>query len=229
MSQEAIIPSASFYNDMGANYENAFSHDKGLLSVLQTIIEKLRPRSRVLDLGCGTGRPIAETLAAAGHHVHGIDIAQSMVDLSRKAVSSGTFEQANILESQPQGQYDAVLAIFSLFLMSRSEIETAVTRWAQWTKPGSLLIIASMAADDSERQARNAIWAPDDESASGIEYRFMGIMQSMTLFTKKGWQLLLERNGFVVVDTRVHLFCPPPESQCENYPHFYVIAQRQAA
>jgi 2-polyprenyl-3-methyl-5-hydroxy-6-metoxy-1,4-benzoquinol methylase len=41
----------------------------------------LDPGATVLDLGCGSGRPIAVYLARRGHHVTGIDSSPEMIAL----------------------------------------------------------------------------------------------------------------------------------------------------
>lgn len=46
-----------------------------------------RPASRVVDLGCGTGR-LTVALAAAGHHVTGVDPAGASLDAARAKVAA---------------------------------------------------------------------------------------------------------------------------------------------
>src|SRR5258706_78271 len=45
--------------------------------------------SRVVDLGCGCGVPIARDLAAAGHAVVGVDISQTQIERARRLVPAG--------------------------------------------------------------------------------------------------------------------------------------------
>lgn len=70
----------------------------------------------VVELGCGTGRmgPIAIDLGAASYH--GIDFAQSAIDIARENAGDAdniTFEQANILDKQ---SIDADLVFSSGFI-----------------------------------------------------------------------------------------------------------------
>ncbi|KAL8638528.1 MAG: hypothetical protein Q9228_004321, partial [Teloschistes exilis] len=81
------------------------------------------PSSQVLDVGCGTGTPVASTIARYAHHVTDIDITPNMVALSQKTVPSGHFEVANVLDYEPQARFDVVLNIFYIFTLSREEVE----------------------------------------------------------------------------------------------------------
>jgi trans-aconitate methyltransferase len=55
--------------------------------------------------------------------MHGIDMSQAMIDLSRSQVHGGIFEQANMPTYVPTEKYNGIFAILSLFLLSRREME----------------------------------------------------------------------------------------------------------
>jgi len=84
--------------------------------VAERMMAWLKPRSRVLDLGCGTGED-ALWLAGQGHVVHGIDASPAMVaTAAAKALGTGsaaTFE-CRSLESLKASEFrfDAVLSNF---------------------------------------------------------------------------------------------------------------------
>ena len=107
-------------------YEAAFGHDTALHNVVQCYLKKVPASAHTLDCGSGTGKPVAAAIADSGRHVHGIDMSAGMVSLSRKAVPSGTFEIANMLEYAPTVSYDGVVASFSIFELSRQEMTSMV-------------------------------------------------------------------------------------------------------
>ncbi len=56
-------------------------------SINQCIVDfanNLSPNSRVLDIGCGTGYPIALYLSKQGFQVTGIDISEEMIKQAQK-------------------------------------------------------------------------------------------------------------------------------------------------
>jgi SAM-dependent methyltransferase len=57
--------------------------------------ERIPRRGQVLDIGCGCGVPVARRLAAAGHHVTGVDISDVQVERARRLVPGAVFLRAD--------------------------------------------------------------------------------------------------------------------------------------
>lgn len=227
-----FIDEAEFYSSLSSTYEAAFGHDAGLLRFIQKILEHLPKDSRasILDIGCGTGHPVAATLAAAGHRIHGLDISGEMVQLSHKAVPNGaTFEVADMRTWEPSAaseSFDAILAILSLFILSRSEIESQVQRWSSWLQQGGFLCIGSIAAEDCHPESKGVSYDGDGRCARDIPFRFMGNNVPVTLLTREGWKQILRENGFEVVETMTELFQPPEEAQSDEEMHYFIVARK---
>ena len=222
--QDAFTPTAEFYDSMGAEYENAFGHDAGLHDFIQKALTFFPSRSKVLDVGCGTGTPVSATLAAHGHKVIGIDIAPTMVDLSRRAVPGGVFEVVNMLEYVPKEKMNVVLNILSLFLLSRKEMEVMSRKWAEWLLPDGILCICTMAAEDCK--PTKEMYDEDGICASGIPFLFMGQNVILTSMTREGWKNMLEGARFEVVHTELHVFEPPAEANSDPEAHYFILARK---
>lgn len=73
-------------------------------------------RWTVLDVGCGSGRYALAMIQAGATRVHGIDVAQSMIELARaESLRLGVadrceFENASFLDFQSDERFDLVLA-----------------------------------------------------------------------------------------------------------------------
>jgi SAM-dependent methyltransferase len=219
----------AMYSSIGSTYEDAFAQDTGLLDFLKTALPHLSPSSHVFDVGCGTGRPVASVLSSAGHHVLGIDISDTMVELSKKAVPSGVFEIGDMRTYVPKEEnFNAVFNILSLFILSREEIEAMAAKWSTWLKPGGVLCICTMAAEDLRpKSGTGEGYDEDGFCARDIGVRFMGNRVTVTLFTKEGWRWLLEKNGFEVVVEKEDLYKLPPESDSDDEPHYFLIARKK--
>ncbi|KAI4134401.1 MAG: hypothetical protein LQ347_001559 [Umbilicaria vellea] len=215
-----------FFDLIGKQYEDAFAHDPGLHQFIAKALAQLPPTATVLDVGCGTGRPVSSILAANGHRVLGIDRSQVMIDLSRRQVPTGTFEKADMLEHTPAVPLDALFAVFSLFALSRRQTIQMLSNFSQWLRPRGLLFLGTVAADGYPISA--ADYDPDGLCASGMESKFMGHMVTVTLFTKEGWKVLLEAAGFEITSAETALFTPPPSADCEEENHYYIAARKVA-
>jgi SAM-dependent methyltransferase len=104
---------------------------------LGKLITLLPTKSRVLDLGCGSGVPVARELARRGHDVVGIDGSARQVSLARSNVSDAHFIHADMarVEVAPSS-FDAVAAFYSITHIPRDEHAELLQRIASWLKPG---------------------------------------------------------------------------------------------
>lgn len=219
---------ASWYSSLGERYEAAFGHDTGLVKFIDKALTFMPPKSNVLDAGCGTGRPVATNLAAAGHSVYGIDISDVMVNLSKEKVPNGHFEVADMLTYEPPNgvQLNVVLTMLSLFALKRPEIEAVAARAKHWLPVGGIYCIGTVAAEDAQPDVKGKGYDEDGRCARDIDFQFMGADIKLDLMTKVGWEKLLQENGFEILDTSNDLFVPPEESKCDEENHYYIISKR---
>lgn len=88
-------PAAAVFDALGAEYERAFAASAAHRESLERLLADLAPGSRVLDVGSGTGRPTARTLADAGHRVLGVDVSPVMTALAARQVPTAEFRCAD--------------------------------------------------------------------------------------------------------------------------------------
>ncbi|ESZ99313.1 hypothetical protein SBOR_0297 [Sclerotinia borealis F-4128] len=229
---EAEFPSVEYYNHLAKVYEDAFSHDVGLQEFIERTLLELPNNAKVLDVGCGTGKPVSCTMAAHGHNVHGIDLSSAMIELSLKCVPTASFEQANMLEYTPRFRnntpdIDIIFAIFSLFCLTRQEMTTMASKMFDWLKPNGLLCVGTICAEDFE--TTSSMYDADGLCATDVEMTFMGSRcSSMTAFTKQGWRNVIEEAGFEIIHTKSNLFVPRPSPgvASDDEMHYFIMARK---
>nr|WP_202529290.1 class I SAM-dependent methyltransferase [Streptomyces sp. SID486] len=194
---------------MGPAYERAFAGSAPHRASLGRLVELLAPGSRVLDVGSGTGRPTAQTLADAGHRVLGIDISPVMVGLAARQVPGAEFRLADIRETPlAEASFDAVCAYFSLLQMTRAEQADVVAKLARTVRPGGLAALATVPLDV--------------EDAEGV---FMGQPVRVTSFSAEAFTGLVTGAGLTVLAEEQVVFTPAqPEGTPE--PHLFLLARR---
>ena len=103
----------ALYDVLSARYDRDASR-RYFACVLAWLRTRLVPGSRVLDVGCGTGR-YALVLAALGFEVVGVDESPEMIRHARQKAGAGRvrFEVANAGGGLPDGPFDAVAIIDS--------------------------------------------------------------------------------------------------------------------
>lgn len=87
--------------------------------VLETVAGSVAAGSTILDLGCGTGRPIASFFAAAGHRIIGVDQSAGMLAFAKQRLPAHQWVLGNIEDFVATEPVAAIIAWDSLFHIPR--------------------------------------------------------------------------------------------------------------
>ncbi|MFI8003116.1 class I SAM-dependent methyltransferase [Streptomyces sp. NPDC086010] len=210
MTEGRRHPAAEVFDTIGAAYETAFAGSRAHHASLETLLGQLPPRGRILDVGSGTGRPTAHTLAAAGHDVLGVDVSPVMVDLAARRVPGATFRTADIREVRlDEGGFDAVCVYFSLLQMSREDQRALVRRLAGALRPGGRLVLATIPLD-----------------VEGVDAVFMGQEVRVTSFGPEECRALVTGAGLTLTQEYDDVFTPGHPGAVPE-PHLYLHCLRE--
>lgn len=103
--------------------------------------ERLKPGSKILDIGCGGGYPIDAYLANKGFSVTGIDLSEEMITRAKQLNLQGaTFIADDILNYSTAEKYDAVIAFDSLWHITYAMQESTFRIISDLLKRGGLCI-----------------------------------------------------------------------------------------
>ena len=134
------------YNRCAMNY--AGQRRTTASAELNLITERLAPGSKILDVGCGAGIPVAQHLAGA-FSLTGIDISSNMIALAKKNVPTAKFVTADVMETEFSAcSFDAIVSFYAIFHIPRQEHLNLFRRFAQWLRPGGLLLLTIAKKDD---------------------------------------------------------------------------------
>lgn len=114
---------------------------------LDRLEARLSPGSDVLELGCGTGRPVAARLAPTHRYV-GVDSSPRMVELARRNVPDGKFQVADMAAVYvPENSLDAVVAFYSIIHVPRQQQPDLFSRIRSWLRPGGHFVACLTSGD----------------------------------------------------------------------------------
>jgi 2-polyprenyl-3-methyl-5-hydroxy-6-metoxy-1,4-benzoquinol methylase len=103
--------------------------------------ERIPAGASVLDLGCGSGLPVARDLTRAGRHVTGVDISEVQIRRARELVPAADFRQADISSVDFGSEsFDAVVSFFALIHLPLDDQLPMLRRIAGWLRPGGLFV-----------------------------------------------------------------------------------------
>ena len=195
------------YDLCAAAYEEARQDEAS--PELQLLTSRLPNGSRILDIGCGAGVPIARTLAQH-FDITGIDISGEQIRRAQKNVPTGTFIQGDIMSANfPPAEFDAVVAFYSIFHLPREEHTALFRRIYQWLKPkGYLLATVTSNAE--------AAYTEDD---------FFDVQMYWSNYELDDYKSILSETGFKLLETTVIGHGYTQEEQMPSEHHPLIFAQ----
>lgn len=103
---------------------------------MERFVAALPPGGEILDLGCGSGRPIAAWLIDRGFRVTGVDASPGLVNLCRAAFPAHDWRLADMRGLDLGRRFDGVLAWFSSFHLPAEDQEGMAAVYARHTRRG---------------------------------------------------------------------------------------------
>ena len=136
--------------NIGALYERhaaAFDEDRGKRLVERAWMERFRaamPKSAtVLDLGCGSGEPVARFLIEAGHRVTGVDSSLTLIDLCRSRFPAHEWIVADLRDLRLDRRFGGIIAWNSFFHLTPDDQRAMFAVFRDHAEPDAALIFTS--------------------------------------------------------------------------------------
>ena len=124
----------------------------------------------VLDIGCGSGEPIARHLFARGRRVTGLDASPALIDLCRRRFPDHEWLVGDLRSLDLSQVFDGVVAWHSLIQIEPAVQPRVLDLFARHLRPGGALLFTS----GSERGETIGRWRDEPlyhGSLSSTEYR----------------------------------------------------------
>ena len=135
--------------------------------------------STVLDLGCGTGTPMAEWIAARGHRLVGVDGSAAMLAIARKRLPAHRWVHAYIEQVEFDKTFAAIVCWDALFHLPARHFAPVIRKMHRWLEPGGRLLVSSGGS-------------PEDGGVGFVDTMF-GHKFSTTAFPRVEWSRRLRK------------------------------------
>ncbi|WP_458209629.1 class I SAM-dependent methyltransferase [Haladaptatus sp. NG-SE-30] len=175
------------YDQMGDDYDDERNQADDDVDLLEEFCEYLPQDARVLDAGCGAGRPIAERLTA-DYDLVGLDFAREQVRRVRANVPEGRFCQGDMTAlALADESFDGVCAYHSIIHVPTDEhLDVAHEFHRALRSGGNLLLTVGSAAWEGSN---------DDWLGTGVEmhWSILGPDESEAILEDAGFEVLWRR------------------------------------
>ncbi len=108
---------------------------------LDRFLSLLPPEGNVLDLGCGSGDPVARYMTAQGFDVVGVDASTAMLDIARERFPSGDWRLADMRTLSLPETFDGIIGWNSFFHLRQDEQRAVLPKLAAHLRPGGALML----------------------------------------------------------------------------------------
>lgn len=109
------------YDKMYNWYDEHRSRELFEKPYLDLAISHLKPKAKILDIGCGMGEPIGKYFIDQGFDLTGIDGSGELINLAKSRFPKARFYVQDMRTINLNEKFDLVIAWHSLFHLSREE------------------------------------------------------------------------------------------------------------
>lgn len=129
------------YDALADAYEAERGADEREVGIVRTFLDGLPADARLLDAGCGQGRPVLRRLES--REGVGVDLSRAQLTGAAAAVPDAAFCQGDLTRLPvANGAVDAVTAFHSLIHVPRGEHQRAIDEFARVLRPGGHLLVS---------------------------------------------------------------------------------------
>lgn len=155
---------------------------------VRQLTEDISPGARVLELGCGTGRPVAAMLAEA-HDYRGVDVSPEMIRVAQANLPEARFESGDMATLRfPPDSFAAVVAFYSIIHLPRIHHASLFASIHRWLTPGGWFV-ANLGTSNLEGSV-------EEDWLGSVDMYWSGFDCDENLS-------MLEAAGFSIVDAQV--------------------------
>lgn len=159
-----------------------------VLRCVDRVLHGLPAGAKILDLGCGTGDPIARHIVNRGFRVTCIDESREMLKFAQQTVLKAKFIHADMVDLELNDKFDGAIAWDSMFHVERKHHAAIYRKLFQALNAGSrvLLSVGGSAPDE------------EDDSVEGFTSEMFGQTFYYSGFAPEVTRKMIEAAGFEI-------------------------------
>lgn len=151
---------------------------------LNLIVNSIPQDGSVLDLGCGTGEPLARFFIEKGFRVTGVDGSNKMIELCQKRFPSEQWIVSDMRTINLNQEFDVVLAWHSFFHLDPDSQRKMFKLFSKYTKLGGVLAFTSGEEEDE-------VWS--DNGGQMLYHASLSTHEYEKLLNESSFKVLLHK------------------------------------
>lgn len=173
------------YDDVAGAYDAERTDESDEHALLDDLADELDADARILDVGCGGGRPVLTRFAAA-YDVVGLDVSTEQLRRARDAADAPTVRGDAVQLPLERDVVDAVTAFHSIIHVPSDQHEDVVREVARVLRPGGRFLFST---GGEAWTGTNPDWLG---AGSEMHWSFPGLEATRGLLTDAGFEIETE-------------------------------------
>ena len=141
MHQHLIHRTKDIYDNNALAFDQQRNNELFEKEWLDRFLSSVRDGASILDLGCGSGRPIAEYLIAKRCRVTGVDFSAEMLKMAAKRFPDQFWLRQDMRELSLPQQYDGIVSWNAFFHLCPVAQREMFATFHKYLKPGGVLLL----------------------------------------------------------------------------------------
>lgn len=135
------IQTVKIYDEIAEKYAKIFDKDLSDIPFIKKFLTYVKPKGKILDLGCGTGR-ITSEYVKKGFDSIGVDLSEKMIDIAKKNHPKIKFICKNMrkIEFKPES-FEAISLAYSLFHLEKRDVPAFLKKISVFLKKEGILFM----------------------------------------------------------------------------------------
>jgi cyclopropane fatty-acyl-phospholipid synthase-like methyltransferase len=167
--------------------KRAAGYIEHVLRYVDRVLEGLPAGAKVLDLGCGTGEPVARYVVGRGFRVTGVDESAEMLKFARQTIPEAELIHGDMVTVELVDTFDAAVAWDSMFHVERRHHAAIYRKLATYLRAGARLLLSVGGSAPAE-----------DDSVEGFTSEMYGQTFYYSGFAPEVTRKLIEESGFEI-------------------------------
>lgn len=167
---------------------------------LDKLLSKLSKNDSLLDIGCGSGEPIANYFIKNGIIVTGLDFSSEMIKIAQRRFPNNKWIVQDMRDLNLDSTYNAIIAWNSFFHLNPQDQMNVISKFSQHVRDGGFLLMTI---------------GPENGEAIGS---VNGMEVYHSSFNQAEYEQILNENGFKLLEYKAN------DHECQK--HSILLAQK---